>query len=191
MIWFTSDWHIQHKNVIDFCNRPFASLEEMHEVLVANVNKLVKPADTLVFVGDITFGNTTITKTVIDKINCTCVAIIGNHDPKYGSLLNMGFKLAVNTMSMTIHDHQVIVSHYPFKPPFWARVLGRIAKMELRYIDRRPPKTRNTYLIHGHTHSKKRFEGYALHVGVDAWDYKPVSMKQIETHIHRHSIGED
>ena len=40
-IWFIADSHFSHKNVIDYCNRPFCSVEEMNSALIYNWNKIV------------------------------------------------------------------------------------------------------------------------------------------------------
>ena len=187
MIYFTSDWHIGHKSVIGFCKRPYANLDEMHEALIANYNKVVKPTDTCVFVGDTTFLNTTKTRAVIDRLNGTKIAVLGNHDPKQGSMLNMGFSLAVYKMELEIRGHKVIISHYPFRLPWYVklRLWLRKCKLDLRYNERRHDDDGKTFLIHGHTHSTKQFEGRALHVGVDAWKYVPVPMWKIEQHIDK------
>lgn len=36
---YTSDLHIDHKNIIGFDHRPFSSLDEMTEKIIANWNK--------------------------------------------------------------------------------------------------------------------------------------------------------
>jgi calcineurin-like phosphoesterase family protein len=187
MIYFTSDWHIGHKQVIEFCGRPFTDLDHMHSSLITNYNKLVKPEDTCIFVGDTTFSNTTDTKKIVQKLNGTKIAVIGNHDPKQGTLLNMGFQLAVNQLSMCIRGHKVLVSHYPFKPSLLKYWSNKFKGLDIRYQDRRHKDDGKTFLIHGHTHSAKKLDGRALHVGVDAWNYTPVSMKLIEKHIDKFS----
>lgn len=57
MIYFTSDLHLGHKNVIRLCNRPFTDIEEMDHVLISNWNKRVHPHDTVVILGDLMFRN--------------------------------------------------------------------------------------------------------------------------------------
>lgn len=192
MIYFTSDWHLFHKNVIRLCDRPYATLDVMHHDLIHQVLKVLKPRDTLVFVGDTTFGNTTNTKQVLEPLRDAGIRLVcvrGNHDPSEIALYNMGFDLVVNSMDLRIGGQRVLVSHYPFGPSFWRNIWLRMRGIKLRYNDRRP-KQGNYFLIHGHTHSKRKLEGRALHVGVDAWGFKPVSIEDIESHIARYLKGD-
>ena len=57
MIFYTSDLHLGHANIIRHCNRPFASAEEMDEVLIENWNAKVTNADTIHILGDLMFRN--------------------------------------------------------------------------------------------------------------------------------------
>ncbi|MBL8880695.1 MAG: hypothetical protein JNG88_16400 [Phycisphaerales bacterium] len=52
MIWFTADTHFGHANIIKHCRRPFASVEEMDETLLRNINARVGRSDTLYHLGD-------------------------------------------------------------------------------------------------------------------------------------------
>ena len=53
MIYFTSDLHFGHSNIIKLCNRPFATVEEMDRALMEGWNKKVKKCDTVYIIGDI------------------------------------------------------------------------------------------------------------------------------------------
>lgn len=52
-IWFTSDLHLNHSKIIEYCNRPFSNIEEMNEMLINNWNSVVKPKDIVFCLGDI------------------------------------------------------------------------------------------------------------------------------------------
>lgn len=56
-VWFTSDFHLGHSNIIRFCKRPFANAHEMNEAIVERMNSCVKPNDTLYFLGDFCLGS--------------------------------------------------------------------------------------------------------------------------------------
>lgn len=53
MVYFTSDLHLGHENVIKLCNRPFDSIEEMDEALIRNWNRKVTNGDTVYVLGDL------------------------------------------------------------------------------------------------------------------------------------------
>ena len=55
-IWFTADFHLGHKNIIRYRNRPFDTVEEMNRVILERLNGLVKANDTLYFLGDFCIG---------------------------------------------------------------------------------------------------------------------------------------
>ena len=50
-IWFTADFHLGHKNIIRYCNRPFDTVEEMNRTIIERLNSLVKTNDILYFLG--------------------------------------------------------------------------------------------------------------------------------------------
>ena len=57
MIYFSSDHHFGHKNIIGYCNRGFSSIEEMNESLIDSWNKVVDKYDTVYYLGDFCFGD--------------------------------------------------------------------------------------------------------------------------------------
>lgn len=78
-IFFTSDTHFGHSNIIKFCNRPFKDAEEMDRVLIENWNNKV-PEDGLVFhLGDFGWGGYQEYKKIRDQLNGKIILIKGNH----------------------------------------------------------------------------------------------------------------
>ncbi|MBA7660055.1 hypothetical protein ES703_68054 [subsurface metagenome] len=103
MVFFISDLHFNHKNIIRYCRRPFASVEEMNRTLIANWNSVVGKDDFVFFLGDLTFGRPS---PWLRMLNGTIVIIKGSHD-RYGlrSVYYDGFLL--------IHDPAFVPSSWP------------------------------------------------------------------------------
>lgn len=53
MIFYTSDLHFCHSNIIKLCNRPFNNVDEMNSVLVSKWNERVNKNDIVYILGDI------------------------------------------------------------------------------------------------------------------------------------------
>ena len=79
-IWVTSDTHFNHANIIKYCNRPFSSVEEMNEPIIANWNKVVSQGDTVYHLGDFALGNKSLIPDFLERLNGHISFIMGNHD---------------------------------------------------------------------------------------------------------------
>ena len=79
MIYFISDLHFDHFNIIKYCKRPYKTTEEMNFDIIRNINNVCKPNDTLYHVGDYVFKSKP--REFEQAINCKIVFIKGNHDP--------------------------------------------------------------------------------------------------------------
>ena len=114
-IWFTSDTHFHHANIIRFCNRPFASVEEMNEELIRRWNETVPEDGTVFHLGDVCFGGPKEWNSVIHRLNGRIYLILGNHDMKQ---MRQGFmaRFAHVTQQMTIRvgAQAIILNHNPF-----------------------------------------------------------------------------
>jgi len=80
-VFFISDTHFDHKRIIELCNRPFGSLEEMNSTMIDNWNAKVASGDTVYHLGDFAFAKTKERVTaLLRKLNGTKHLIKGNHD---------------------------------------------------------------------------------------------------------------
>src|SRR3989338_484955 len=80
-IFVVSDLHLDHTNIIKYCNRPFENIESMNKVLVDNWNKTVTNMDTVFFLGDLAFGTGSRTTDFwLSKLKGKIIFIKGNHD---------------------------------------------------------------------------------------------------------------
>ena len=82
-IFFSSDQHFGHRNVVKFCNRPYADEKEMGKALIENWNNVVGPDDIIVTMGDFFwFNDSQSIKRVVNQLNGTIYMVLGNHDKK-------------------------------------------------------------------------------------------------------------
>jgi calcineurin-like phosphoesterase family protein len=181
MIWFTSDPHFGHRQILTYSKRPFATLEEMHETLIKNWNECVRPNDTIYVLGDMALCSFKEFEPIAKRLNGIKYLIRGNHDHySEGQYNKLGFTV-LHEVKMKLAGHMVRLSHYPYALPWYKRPFA--FKSELRYMERRPPKIEGEWLLHGHSHVKykKADKENRIHIGVDAFNFYPVSQREIES----------
>lgn len=176
MIWFTADLHLSHKNILDIEGRPApnGTIESHNELLIQLYNQCVAPADTAYILGDFAFTNTSKRNEFIARMNGRKIFVVGNHDSRGGGF-DYGFNFACYEMKLRINGQMVTLSHYPFRRRWYHKLMG---KYDGRYEERRPRRDTD-WLIHGHVHRGWKILDGQINVGVDAWNYRPVSMDTI------------
>ena len=80
MIYFTSDLHFYHENIIKSVNRPFKNAEQMNDTLIKNWNNKVQPHDEIYILGDFTMKGYTFATTILYQLKGKKHLIKGNHD---------------------------------------------------------------------------------------------------------------
>lgn len=114
-LWFTSDSHFGHKNVLIHEKRPFASIEEHDEAIIENWNKFVSKQDEVKHVGDFCFRSDKPADWYLKRLNGQIHIIWGNHDD-HGK--NNAWKIrdqfaSHNEMAYIKHEGQKIhLCHY-------------------------------------------------------------------------------
>lgn len=175
MRFFTSDLHFGHKNVIDFCKRPFADVAHMESELIRRWNSVVGADDKTYICGDLFFVGKTKSKEIMNQLHGEKILILGNHD--WGKIKKhraeeFGFVAILDTLCLRIGKEDVRLSHFPYSGA------GDHTEGEERYTEHRL-KDEGNWLIHGHVHSAWQVKHKMINVGVDVWDYFPVSEQLI------------
>jgi calcineurin-like phosphoesterase family protein len=172
MIFFTSDLHLNHANIIKFCNRPFSCVSEMNNTLINNWNSKVGKYDHTFILGDFAFSNA---KMFLSQLNGTKSLIIGDHDKQYDNLY----------------------PSYPF-PPSFLEILERkrhttplfvknlfnqynVESISLCHWKMQVWRKShyNCWHLFGHSHSRLPSTGKSHDVGVDNNDYFPLSLVDV------------
>ena len=157
-IWFYSDPHLGHSRIIQYCNRPFSSVEEMDEALLKNYNTLVTPEDTVYWLGDVTWYQKKKLPWILPQFNGRKFLIRGNHD----NWENMKpyFEWIKDYYEVKEQGVDLVLMHYPILS--WNRC------------------HHGSIHLHGHTHGGIDNSGtLRFDVGVDCFNYTPVSLDEI------------
>jgi calcineurin-like phosphoesterase family protein len=191
-IWFTSDLHIAHTNVIGLSDRPFKNIIEMRQVLLANINKVVKPDDVLYMLGDVCLGKKQDWVDFLDAIRCKNVILVqGNHD-SYKTVPKDKVLAIIESCTIRLNGKTLLLSHYPYRITWWRAIksIGNIRSFKhlKDLFSLRRPKDNGLWLLHGHTHAKTVLSVYHLrmiNVGVDANNWSPISAEDVIKIIQR------
>ena len=183
-IFFSSDQHFGHRNVINFCNRPFADEKAMRQALIDNWNSVVGPDDIVVTMGDFFwFNNSHSIKKCIDKLNGKEIYLVpGNHDTvkSFHRVIDERFHILSDITHIYLRcedtnrwyykTFEIVCTHYPQST--WSH------------------RDKGAINLFGHIHSGPRSEndydqdltlhiGQQLDVGVDNQEYKPISFEDV------------
>lgn len=161
-IFFTSDTHFGHKNIIKYCDRPYKSVKEMDAGLIAKWNAKV-PEDGVVYhLGDFAFADTDRWWQLTSFLNGDIRFIVGNHDQRSIPHVREAFDWVKNYHEMWIGGRKIVLSHYPFMVWNGAH--------------------RGAWMLHGHCHgSLEKSSTTRLDVGVDTHpDLEPYSWAEVE-----------
>jgi calcineurin-like phosphoesterase family protein len=165
MIWFTSDTHFGHTNIIRYCNRPFTDIDEMNNTIIRNWNSVVKHGDIIYHLGDFSLEKGLEKGNDIDKytkrLNGNICLIHGNHDKsikKSTKITQLGTRY---DLKLKEKPYLIILSHYAMR--VWNRC---------HY---------GTWHLYGHSHGMLSDHLLSMDVGVDCNNFTPISLTEIKT----------
>lgn len=173
---FSADHHFNHKNIIDFCGRPFRSLEGMNDQLIRKWNSRVKEDDVVYYLGDFCFGNRKSFKYFEGQLNGKIIFVKGNHDK------NNGVKTILGHMVLYFSNILIWATHVP--------VIGSESKYYTAIHEIKVPDNIDLILC-GHVHEKWKHRWLhrmvkpsiidipIINIGVDVWGFAPVKMDEV------------
>lgn len=191
-VFFVSDTHYSHKNicrgVTDWrtqdgevpvhSTRDFNTIELMNNALVNNINSVVGQDDTLIHLGDFSFGGFENIGNFLDRLVCKNIhLVLGNHDThiKYDrDGIQDRFLSVQQYLEVKINDYYFVLSHYPLQS--WHGL------------------NKGVIHLHGHVHLPKNLKfgnGKKMDVGVDGNDLNPYLIDDIIKIMNKRDIASD
>jgi len=175
-VWFSADLHLGHANIIDYSNRPFADADSMNRALVEGWNETVDDGDEVWVLGDFALGKIADTLPIVAELTGRKILLAGNHDRCWAGrrdattwterYIEAGFaEVRQGTVQLRIGARSVRACHFPYQGD---------SHDNDRFSEHRPTDN-GDWLLHGHVHDRWRQRGRMINVGVDAWDFRPVS----------------
>ena len=161
--WYTADLHLGHENILRLASRPFRSISHMDGVLIERLWEAVAPDDVLWVVGDFAFGPRAkdldwLMGMFVQLPGAQKHLVIGNHDGEATQSLPWDSVSQLAEVADPVGDHPLVLCHYPMMT--WHRA----RKGALHFF--------------GHVHGNWRGGRGCVNVGVDVWDYRPVTFDE-------------
>lgn len=175
-LYLTSDTHFCHTPNFLWEPRGFSSVEEMNEAIVERWNKVVKPEDRVIHLGDVMLSDTEKGLEYFKRLNGEICLIWGNHDSprrqeelvKLPNVIILGYAHVFKYKKLNFY-----VSHYP----------TLVANYDEKYF------SQHVINLHGHTHQQANFlypnNPFIYHVGVDSHNCTPVHIDEVVTDIRQ------
>jgi calcineurin-like phosphoesterase family protein len=172
-IFFTSDLHFGHENIIKYCGRPWSNVQEMNEALITNWNSRVQPGDTVYLLGDFAMGQ----KSNIlfrKRLNGKIILIRGNHDRKPSVMRDeAGFDEVHDNLLIQLSGLKLYLAHIPVHLP--DRLDDR--KHDPKLV--KMPAEEYDYFLCGHVHEKWKRIGNTINVGCDVSGFVPLTLHEL------------
>lgn len=153
---FTADTHFGHAGARALYRRPFATVAEMDAAMVDRWNEAVAPTDVVYHLGDFAVRHPA-PAAVLERLHGEKHLIAGNNDP--AAVAALPWATVQPYLELTLDGVALVLCHYAFRT--WAG-MGKGA-----------------WNLHGHSHGRLKPLPHQADVGVDAWDFRPVTLSAI------------
>ena len=154
---FTSDTHWGHESIIRLCNRPFVTVHEMNETMIHRWNSVVEAKDVVYHLGDAAFRDKGIFSEIFKRLNGVKHLIRGNHDNN--EVLHQPWASVSEYKEIKMDGKHIVLFHYPMRS--WNRMYH------------------GALHFYGHEHGNIFDYSNCMDVGVDSWDFYPITLQQI------------
>jgi calcineurin-like phosphoesterase family protein len=166
-LFVTSDHHFGHGGARGLFRRPFATTSEMDAAMAARWNAAVAAGDEVWYLGDFAVRQSASRMSeLLNALAGTKHLIVGNNDGPATTGLP-GWASVQHYAELQVESTWLVLCHYPLRT--WNRI------------------GRGALNLHGHSHGRLAPLARQVDVGVDVWDFRPITVAQIRAHLRRAS----
>jgi len=159
LLYFTSDTHFGDPRVLALDRRPFASVGVHDESLIGFWNETVAPDDEVWHLGDFARpGSASRVEQLLERLNGRKNLVVGNNDDAV-TVTAAGWSSTQHYAELSVDGKLLILCHYPFLT--W----NQMGKKSIN--------------LHGHSHGRLKRSPRQYDVGVDVWNFRPVTFEQL------------
>lgn len=171
MIWFTSDTHFGHTNILKHDPRPFSSIQEHDKALIENWNRVVHPRDVVYHLGDVSWRQREVdVNSLLRLLHGTKILIKGNHDRSNKPVLtSCAWSKVCDYEEITVGTQKVILFHY--RMVVWNG------------------SHHGSWALHGHSHGSLpiNLRAKTIDVGTMCWGFRPISYDEVAEEMGKHT----
>ena len=170
--YFTSDHHFDHKNIIQYSNRPFKNVDEMNLTMVEKWNSIVTDNDTVYHLGDFTLGDIRHFTKWVSQLNGNIKILPGSHDHLWLKDFVASNKVQVILPLESVEFSEIMNGKYP-------QVIV-LCHYSMQVWDR---SHYGSWHLFGHSHGTLKGIGLSFDVGVDCTEYTPLPLEGVASKI--------
>ena len=169
-IFFTSDTHFGHQNIIEYSKRPFTHVDQMDEALINRWNEVVDDKSTVYHLGDFSFHKPSYTAGILGRLKGNIHLVKGNHDAAFYRRKEFAWRFSSiqDYLEITVEHQRIVMCHFPFES--WNI---------MHY---------GSWHLHGHSHGSLKRWGRRVDVGVDCTNFTPLRFDHLKAEMEQYKI---
>ena len=174
-IFFTADTHFGHGRILEIApaTRKFTSADEMDDTIVERWNAKVGKNDIVYHLGDFCWARYAHeVESYLSRLKGSTHLILGNHDHR-PTRKAKGFASIEHYREIKVNDQKIILFHYAMRT--WNGSFHKEGRLP-------------SWMLYGHSHGTlmRNWQVKSFDVGVDVWNFTPLSYDEIEEQMKLH-----